>query len=276
LGKAFTSSANQRMLDDSEDFCDVKKAKKTSTSAAEAVPSNSKKLIWRVQSKWEGAPFVKKLRQILEESRPERQISFEFVASSPLKASSNNVSIVSGLESQADLEVAGLSVLILTEPEFAGGNSLFKRRLAKFYSVKKGVDSVVVCVRSPQTQPRDFFAVQTFAVIELGLALIPIADNLERHLPQLLLQLLNVQDKKKKNPFKLGLKAKAAAKGPLGEALGTLQSVPGLGENKAKALLEKFGSLQAVGEADATSLTPVVGHASANSIVRFFRVTKEN
>jgi len=275
------------MLDDTDDFCDVKKNKEG--SAAASVKSGSSKdkgaLVLRIHSKWETAPFVKRLQQTLQESKPDRY-TFEFTAApeSPLKSATasagNNSSLLLSSDNQVDLEVRpeGLSVLILTEPEYVGGNSLFKRRLAKFYSVKKGAESVVVCVRSPQTPPQDFIAVQTFAVIELGLALIPIAENLERHLPQLLVQLLALREKKKKNPFKLGVKAGASTKrsGPLAEVLTTLQCIPGLGDKKAKALLQEFGSLKAIAEADLASVTAVVGHASAVAIGRFFRLEKEN
>jgi len=199
------------MLDDSQDFCgqkQVKRSKKSSTSGSSA--SSKKSVLVRIHSKWESATFVKKLRTILDESKSSSEkvsiIDFTGV-NSPNKSLPGNVSTTSlsgGPVEQTDLEVdGGVSVLILTEPDYvgagSGNNNLYKRRLAKFYSVKKGIESVVVCVRSPQTPPKDFCAVQTFAVIELGLAFIPVADNLDRHLPQVLAQLVWLNSKSAKD-----------------------------------------------------------------------------
>jgi len=96
----------------------------------------------------------------------------------------------------------------------------------------------------------------------------------DKHLPQLLVQLITSR-KKKKNPFKLGApKSNGARKGALGPILTTLSTVPGLNDKKAKDLVEKFGSLQAIATAEVTHLAPVVGKATANSVHLFFRQSK--
>jgi excinuclease ABC subunit C len=50
-----------------------------------------------------------------------------------------------------------------------------------------------------------------------------------------------------------------------------LLAIPGVGERTTKRLLQHFGSLQAVKEADAAALTSVVNRSQADAILNFFR-----
>ena len=121
----------------------------------------------------------------------------------------------------------------------------------------------------------DFLSLQVFCTIDLGLALIPISDNLDKHLPQLLAQLITSRRKKKNNPYKLGQTrstGSSSRKGPLGPIVTTLLTIPGLNEKKAKDLVANFGSVQAVAKADVRDLTSVVGQSTATSIHSFFRL----
>ena len=237
------------------DFSDSEKPRNSNKKA------KSKTL--RVHNKWERALFIQRLQS--DPQVPE----VEFVsADSPLRTLNESSNSLSG-HFQPDFEIEnGPSVVIITEPEYVGNCNLYRRRLAKFFSSKTAADLIVICVRSQQTPLEDFTAVQTFAVIELGLAFIPVSDNLERHLPQLIVQLICVQ--KRKNPFKLGVKP-TTKPGPLGEVLTTLQAIPGLGEKKGRILLEKFGSIKAISQASNQELSKAVGPTSAQSVSSFFK-----
>ena len=165
---------------------------------------------------------------------------------------------------------SGTGVLILTEPEYAGGSHVYRRRLAKLYSTKK-TDSAVICVRSDRTPFEDFQPVQTFCVIDLGLSLIPISDQLDRHLHRTIAQLpaSHHPAKRSKNPYQFG-----ANRGTLtsyDRAKGCLAAVSGsLGERKAEALLKNYGSLEGVRKADFKTLAQVVGPGPSKTIRRFF------
>lgn len=188
----------------------------------------------------------------------------------------------------------GPAVLILTESDYVGGCKDFKRRLARFYhghqssGLLKGPrpggagapasHSVVVCARS-ELSGGDFFAVQTFATIELGLPLIPVSgDNLDVHLPQLLTQLSKAgscgddsgSGRRLKNPFKFG----AATSGPgssSGSTVQTLSKIPGVSEAKARLMQEAFpGGVYEVASAPKEELAKVVGLSTAEEVVRFF------
>lgn len=281
------------MLNDSEDFTEpaAKKraqpsgglSKRAKREVSNAVDPNSNIL---VHPKWENAPFVTKLKGLLKEAPSSTdqsyKVDFKPESASPLRASGHktNQSLNSSIggDNQLDLESGeDLSVLILTEPEYVGaGNTLFKRRLAKLVTSKasSAAHAVVIVVRSARTPPQDFLNLQLFCTVELGLALIPISDNLDKHLPQLLVQLITSR-KKKKNPFKLGApKSNCAKKGALGPILTTLSTVPGLSDKKAKDLVERFGSLKAIATAEVADLAPVVGKATANSVHLFFHQSK--
>lgn len=52
--------------------------------------------------------------------------------------------------------------------------------------------------------------------------------------------------------------------------LNTIMTAPGLGEKRAKQLLEHFGSIQAITSAKQESLEEVVGHKLATAVYRFF------
>jgi excinuclease ABC subunit C len=50
-----------------------------------------------------------------------------------------------------------------------------------------------------------------------------------------------------------------------------LQEVPGIGEQTTRRLLQHFGSLQAVKNADAAALSAVVNHSQAEAILKHFQ-----
>ena len=128
----------------------------------------------------------------------------------------------------------------------------------------------------------DFNNVQKFCVIELSLPFIPIPENINRHIPQVILQLIDVSNptKRRKNPFKFGVvpKNKKDVKKPgiIVESTEmhvckTLQTIPGISEKKAKLLIEKFGSIYDISDQSVETIAKVVGVSTATSIYNFFR-----
>jgi len=52
-----------------------------------------------------------------------------------------------------------------------------------------------------------------------------------------------------------------------------LLEVPGIGERTSRRLLQHFGSLQAIKQADAAALSAVVNRAQAEAILRYFHAS---
>ena len=137
----------------------------------------------------------------------------------------------------------------------------------------------MICERAHPSSG-DFSNVQTFCVVELGLPLVPIGENIDRHLPQVILSLIDVSNptRRRKNPFKFGApvikkgrnKDKVLVNSTEQQILKTLQSIPGLGEKKAKTLLQKFGSIYNIADQNAKALAKVVGVSTATSVCEFF------
>ena len=111
---------------------------------------------------------------------------------------------------------------------------------------------------------------------------IPIGENVNRHISQVILQLINVSNptKRRKNPFKFGnvpqnkkdhKKTNAIVDSIDQQICKTLQTIPGMGEKKARLLIQKFGSIYDISNQSAETLAKVVGVPTATSIYNFFR-----
>ncbi|XP_036886705.1 Fanconi anemia core complex-associated protein 24 isoform X2 [Sturnira hondurensis] len=110
-----------------------------------------------------------------------------------------------------------------------------------------------------------FPAIQKFTVLDLGMVLLPVANQVEASC--LIIQLVLEQTKEpSKNPF---LKKKQAL---ISEPslLRTVQQIPGVGKVKASLLLQKFPSIQRLSNAAVPELEQVIGHAAAQQIHAFF------
>ena len=141
-------------------------------------------------------------------------------------------------------------------------------------------DSVVICARLADSQA-DFNNVQNFCVIELGLPFIPVSENIDSQITQVILQLIDTSNpsKRRKNPFKFGVipqnierRKKCSGIIPCTkeqEVSKTLQTIPGLGEKKTRQLLQKFGSIYEISNQSPESLAKVVGVSTATSIYNF-------
>lgn len=273
--------------DEKDDFevkrSNLKRSISSSTSINSVLDEYSKKEAKRigynsnsikVSEKWKDATFVKvikdKLDCPLEIAKTENTASTSLDLNQSL-ASSNPI----------DLELpGGISILILTNTDYAAGTSIYKRRLARFYRAKIAPDSVVICARSPDSI-NYFNDVQNFCVIELGLPFIPITENLNHQITQVILQLIDISNpsKRRKNPFKFGVtpqnKTESKKKSTLTitsteqQTIKTLCTIPNLGEKKAKQLLQKFGSIYEISNQSAETMSKVVGVTTATSVYDF-------
>nr|XP_056718541.1 Fanconi anemia core complex-associated protein 24 [Euleptes europaea] len=157
-------------------------------------------------------------------------------------------------------------VLYISEADLVAGNG-FKRRLVRFRNASS-LQGIVI-VEKTQISDQYFPAVQKFVVLELGMALLPVANQGEA--AQLIIQLVQEQAKDRaSNPF-------LNKKGPqLLEAsvFQTVQQIPGVGKTKALLLLEQFGNIHQLCNSSLQELEQVAGRAVAQQIHTFFRQTK--
>uniref|UniRef100_A0A8D0L9D0 FA core complex associated protein 24 n=1 Tax=Sphenodon punctatus TaxID=8508 RepID=A0A8D0L9D0_SPHPU len=157
-------------------------------------------------------------------------------------------------------------ILYVSEADLVAGNG-FKRRLVRFRNASS-LHGIVI-VEKTQISDQYFPAVQKFIVLELGMMLLPVANQTEAS--QLIIQLVHEQSKdRSSNPF---LHKKCA---PLAEAsvLQTVQQIPGIGKTKALILLQQFGSLHQLCNASIQDLELVVGQTVAQQIHAFFTKTE--
>jgi len=229
-------------MEDLDDFETVKPPPSKKPRASNSKEVSNKIL---VSSKWSGSQLFTKL-----------------------KAQSIEVGIDKSPNFVADFKLpGGCFVCIITEADYIGDCKSFKLSLAKFYKSYKN-SAIVICVRT-EASITDFGAVQTFCVIELGLPLIPVG-NLDQ-IPQLVTQLILTEPGRKKvNPFKFGLPKDQQVSSTDKNLIKILQTVPGLGDKKARLLLEHLPSLQLIVKADQDKLKKILGAGSANAVWSFF------
>ncbi|XP_047392448.1 Fanconi anemia core complex-associated protein 24-like [Sciurus carolinensis] len=153
-------------------------------------------------------------------------------------------------------------ILYVTEADLVAGNGYRKRlvRVRNFGNLQG-----IVVVEKTQINEQYFPAIQKFTVLDLGMVLLPVANQMEASC--LTVQLVQQQSKEpSKNPF---LRKKRAL---LSEPylLRTVQQIPGVGKVKASLLLQKFPSIQQLSNASVQEPEPVVGQVVAQQIYTFF------
>lgn len=153
-------------------------------------------------------------------------------------------------------------ILYITEADLVAGNS-YRKRLVRVRN-SSNLKGIVIVEKTPMSE-QYFPAVQKFTVLDLGMVLLPVASQLEASC--LIVQLVQEQAKEpNKNPF-LRKKRTLLSEPYL---LRTVQQIPGVGKVKASLLLQKFPTLQQLGNASIPELEPVVGQAVAQQIHAFF------
>ncbi|XP_063168873.1 Fanconi anemia core complex-associated protein 24 [Candoia aspera] len=155
-------------------------------------------------------------------------------------------------------------ILYVSEADLVAGNG-FKRRLVRFRNAcnLQGI----VLVEKTQISDQYFPEVQKFVVLELGMTLLPVANQKEA--AQLIVQLVHEQTKTS-NPFH----SKKRTKFLESSVLHTVQQIPGVGKTKALLLLENFGNIHRLCNASVQELEGVVGRSLAQQIHIFFTQTK--
>nr|XP_006114985.1 Fanconi anemia core complex-associated protein 24 isoform X3 [Pelodiscus sinensis] len=127
----------------------------------------------------------------------------------------------------------------------------------------------IVLVEKTQISDQYFPAVQKFIVLELGMTLLPVANQEEAS--QLIIQLVHEQSKDQtSNPF-LRKKCSQLLEPSI---LRTVQQIPGVGKTKALLLLQQFVSIHQLCNASVQDLELVVGQAIAQQIHAFLSQTK--
>ncbi|KFV00131.1 Fanconi anemia-associated protein of 24 kDa, partial [Pterocles gutturalis] len=158
-------------------------------------------------------------------------------------------------------------VLYISEADLVAGDE-FKRRLVRFRNASS-LGGIVIVERT-QISDQYFLAVQKLVVLELGMVLLPVANQGEAS--QLITQLvsfyISVREQSKdhnSNPF-LRKQCSQLAE-PL--VFRTVQQIPGVGKTKALLLLQQFGSIHRLCNASVEELELVVGQTVAQQIHTF-------
>ncbi|NWT97092.1 FAP24 protein, partial [Urocynchramus pylzowi] len=156
-------------------------------------------------------------------------------------------------------------ILLISEADLVAGDE-FKRRLVRFRNASslRGI----VIVEKTQISDQYYLGVQKLVVLELGMVLLPVANQGEAS--QLIIQLVSfcVREQSRDrgaNPF-LGRQRARPAEPALLQAV---QRVPGVGRAKALLLLQRFGSIHRLCNAAVQELEQVVGQTVAQQIYTF-------
>ncbi|NWI82077.1 FAP24 protein, partial [Dryoscopus gambensis] len=156
-------------------------------------------------------------------------------------------------------------ILLISEADLVAGDE-FKRRLVRFRNASslRGI----VIVEKTQISDQYYLGVQKLVVLELGMVLLPVANQGEA--AQLIIQLVSfcVREQSRDrgaNPFL----RKQRAQLPEPAVLQTVQHIPGVGKAKALLLLQQFGSIHRLCNASIRELEEVVGQTVAQQIYTF-------
>ncbi|XP_029821334.1 Fanconi anemia core complex-associated protein 24, partial [Manacus vitellinus] len=152
-------------------------------------------------------------------------------------------------------------ILYISEADLVAGDE-FKRRLVRFRNASNLRGLVIV--EKTQISDQYFSAVQKLVVLELGMVLLPVANQGEA--AQLIVQLVREQSRDQgTNPF-LRKQRPQLAEPALFQ---TAQHIPGVGKTKALLLLQHFGSIHRLCNASVSELEQVVGQTAAQQIHTF-------
>ncbi|NXO06919.1 FAP24 protein, partial [Oriolus oriolus] len=156
-------------------------------------------------------------------------------------------------------------ILLISEADLVAGDE-FKRRLVRFRNASslRGI----VIVEKTQISDQYYLGVQKLVVLELGMVLLPVANQGEAS--QLIIQLVSfcVREQSRDrsaNPFLCKQRAQLAEPA----MLQTVQQIPGVGKTKALLLLQQFGSIHRLCNASINELEEVVGQTVARQIYTF-------
>ncbi|NWZ34873.1 FAP24 protein, partial [Brachypodius atriceps] len=156
-------------------------------------------------------------------------------------------------------------ILFISEADLVAGDE-FKRRLVRFRNASslRGI----VIVEKTQISDQYYSGVQKLVVLELGMVLLPVANQGEAS--QLITQLVSfcVREQSRDrgaNPFLRKQPAQLAEPA----VLQAVQHIPGVGKTKALLLLQQFGSIHRLCNTSINELEQVVGQTVAQQIYTF-------
>ncbi|XP_001632278.2 Fanconi anemia core complex-associated protein 24 [Nematostella vectensis] len=152
-----------------------------------------------------------------------------------------------------------VAIVFLPEAELIGGID-YKGRILKL--TKSSFRCIVIAERTPLSE-QYFAALQKFVVIERSLALLPVTTQSEAG--KIIAHMVKMENKPANNPYRIKMKPVQTDKA----LLGTVQSIPGLGQKKALALLKEFKSIEVISRASVEAMSRVVGKACAEQVKTF-------
>ncbi|NXO45382.1 FAP24 protein, partial [Locustella ochotensis] len=168
-------------------------------------------------------------------------------------------------------------ILLISEADLVAGDE-FKRRLVRFRNASS-LRGIVIVEKTPISD-QYYSGVQKLVVLELGMVLLPVANQGEAS--QLIVQLVSfcliskhgsslwpqVREQSRDrgaNPFLRKQRAQLAEPA----VLQTVQRIPAVGKTKALLLLQQFGSIHRLCNASIDELEQVVGQTAAQQIYSF-------
>jgi len=155
-------------------------------------------------------------------------------------------------------------VKFLSEAEIIEGIDALKIKVDKMQQEKKGI-AVYIYLQSAST--RQYFpAFQNELIIHRGAALVPLTSLSQ--IPQFLQQ-LQIADMRA-NPFDFDHKESESRLKIHSDILLSICKIPGLGEKKARSLLERFGKIKAISRATELELSTVLGTNLAKQVFESF------
>lgn len=170
------------------------------------------------------------------------------------------------LEEADFLPSSDTAVVFISEADILSGGG-FKRRVVKLRQTNNiSARRRVVLLQNTPLTAQHFNNLQKFISIDLDMPVIPVQSLKEA--AELLSRMVASETKIRNNPFCAPPKRNESQDMQLMHSLTT--AVPGLGSQRARALLARFGTLQALALAPREALEPVVGKATAALVQEFF------
>ncbi|NXG91609.1 FAP24 protein, partial [Stercorarius parasiticus] len=155
-------------------------------------------------------------------------------------------------------------ILYVSEADLVAGDE-FKRRLVRFRNASS-LGGIVI-VEKTQISDQYFLAVQKLVVLELGMVLLPVANQGEAS--QLIAQLVSFVHEQSKDHNRNPFIRKQCSQLAEPSVFRTVQQIPGVGKTKALLLLQQFGSIHRLCNASVKELELVVGQTAAQQIYAF-------
>ncbi|NXV16728.1 FAP24 protein, partial [Cepphus grylle] len=155
-------------------------------------------------------------------------------------------------------------ILYISEADLVAGDE-FKRRLVRFRNASS-LGGIVI-VEKTQISDQYFLAVQKLVVLELGMVLLPVANQGEAS--QLITQLVSFVREQSKDHSRNPFIRKQCSQLAEPSVFRTVQQIPGVGKTKALLLLQQFGSIHRLCNASVKELELVVGQTVAQQIYAF-------